>query len=167
MKKILLVLIAIIGFGVAANAQSTIYLLYDVHFWEQEIPIKINGQDAFSLIGDTEEIQKVYGKPLFDAPVYSRSKKKCTLYQEGKVILSFDVSIRVAERPGQPPLNRVVPYSDEIQLNLYPNSVHYIKIKPILQGNKIIFEELDEKVGKKEFANKKYAHNPDYIEKIQ
>lgn len=136
------------GSAYKASAQSTVYLCYDVQFWKQEIPIKINGQEAFSLMGDAKKVGALV--------MFTRSKKKCTLHSEGKVILSFDFDVTI------PITDAVIPYSDEIQLNLSENSVHYIAIKPVMKGNKMVFEELSEKEGEKEFASKKYTHNPDY-----
>jgi len=119
-------------------AQSTIYLMYDVEYFAPEMPIKINGEEAFSLVGE-KKVLLVYGKPIFDAPIYTKSKRKCTLNVEGKVILSFDVDVKIGNAVSLPPLNRVIPYSDEIQLNLSQGSVHYIKINPVMKGNKMVF----------------------------
>ncbi len=133
-----------------AQAQSTVYLIYDVQFWNKEVPIKINGDDAFNLIGATRTI----GGIVF----YGRCTKKCTLYSEGKTILSFDFSVEL------PTNGIVVPYSDEIHLNLFEGSVHYVKIKAQMKGNPIVFEELSEEDGIKEFSLKKYTQNHDYIQ---
>ena len=86
----------------------------------------------------------------------SRCKKKCTLYSEGKTIISFDLPIT------NPVSGVTYQWADEIQLNLSKNSVHYIKIKT--KGMNIFFEELSEKEGKKEFDKKKYKITPDYVE---
>jgi hypothetical protein len=138
MKKILVFLVAVIGFGLSAFAQSTIYLCYDYPNKLFPIPIKINNQEVFTLTAKTQKV--------------------CTLYQEGKVIISFDT-------PANNPYAQDITYqwADEIQLTLFPNSVHYVKIKA--KGLYYVkFVELSEKDGIKEFAKKKYATTPDYME---
>ena len=137
MKKIALISIILLFGTFSAFAQSTIYLCYAYPNRLFRIPIKINNQEVFTLIAKTQ--------------------KKCILYSEGKVIISFDT-------PTTTPDGAVLgQWSDEIQLTLSKNSVHYIKIKP--KGlNYVMFEELDEKEGKKEFAKKKYKSTPNYAE---
>jgi len=151
MKKIFIISIVLLLLGTfSAFSQSTIYLMYDVQFWNQTTPFKINGENAFLMAGDAKRIGA--------SVLYTRNKRKCTIYREGKIILSFDFKATI------PSTGAVIPFSDEIQLNLSPGSVHYLRVKPIMKGNKLAFEELSEEDGKKEFANKKYTDLPDYVE---
>jgi hypothetical protein len=138
MKKIVMILVAVIGFGFGAFAQSTVYLCYEYPNKLVPVPIKINNQEVFTLTAKTQKI--------------------CTLYQEGKVIISFDTP---ANNPYAPDIT--FQWSDEIQLTLSKGSVHYVKIKH--KGlNYLQFEELSEEDGAKEFAKKKYKSTPDYTE---
>ena len=120
-------------------AQSTIHLCYSYPNSFFPIPIKINNQEVFTLVAKTQ--------------------KTCTLHSEGKVIISFDTPC--VNTIASPPIT--YQWADEIQLTLSKNSVHYIKIKA--NGMRyVMFEELSESDGIKEFGKKKYKSTPDYVE---
>ena len=134
MKKVFLISVVLFLGVFSAFAQSTVYLCYDYPNKLFPIPIKINNQEVFTMTAKTQ--------------------KKCTLYSEGKVIISFDVA---AKNPHAPDIT--YQWADEIQLNLSKNSVHYIQIKA--KGLKQVqFVELSEK----EFAKKKNTVTAEYAE---
>ena len=138
MKKILLILIAIIGFGVAANAQSTIYFFYGKMGGNYPLQIQFNGQETFLL--------------------KKKTKKVCNMQREGKLNISFEKSFNVGA------YNLRVDWADEIQLNLTRNSVHYILLKSKKGGYVMEFVELTEAQGKKELTKKDYDNTFAYDE---
>jgi len=141
MKKIFAILIVLVGFNFSsAFAQSTVYLIYLYPNNICPVPIKINNKDVFTM--------------------HFKTKKVCTLYSEGKVVISFNFPC--VNNYVSPPIT--FQWSDEIQLTLSKNSVHYVKI--LHKGmNDLKFEELTEEKGKKELAKKKYNATADYVDK--
>ena len=150
MRKAFLISVILLCGALSAYAQSTVYVFYSPKCWEPA-PIKINGKEAFRLNGTVKV------KFLSTNYSYSASKKKCTLYSEGKTIFSFEMS----RSKGSTGI--VYKYADEVQLTLSENSVHYIKITP-QRGTDYAFVEIDEKEGLKLLKNKKYVLTPEYIE---
>jgi len=139
MSRIIPMVLFLFVFYGFAFGQSTIYLLYDYPNSICPVPVKFNNQDVFTMTFKT--------------------KKVCTLYSEGKAIISFNFPC--VNNYASPPIT--YQWADEIQLTLSKNSVHYIKIRN--KGwNDLKFEELSEKDGKKEFAKKKYRATADYKE---
>ena len=134
-----------ICFADSVFAQSTIYLFYTCpksgikYGLISPIDIKINNEEAFTIPG--------------------RTKKTVKLHYEGKIIMSFKGEN--VNRIANPPITWQV--SDEIQLTLSKNSVHYVKINGA-RMDVIKFEELTEADGIELQIDKNYQSTPDYVE---
>ena len=147
MKKIFLLLVILYFSCSIIFAESVVYI-FARQSWTP-IPIKINNQKVFEMKGNP--IGKGTSARL------SACKKKCTLKSEGKVIISFNMSVT------HPVTKIVFPFASEIQLNLSENSVHYIEIgyKGI---NDMQIKEIPEKSAQKLLKANGYVLLSDYVE---
>jgi hypothetical protein len=100
------------------------------------LDVQFNGQDVFKM--------------------NRKGKKVCHLNSEGKLVLTFNGVIYNG-------YGTAFYVADELPLRLSKNSVHYVKIAA-KGGFSIIFYELTEEEGKKEFTKKKYTDTYAYIE---
>lgn len=135
-----------------ASAQSTVYIITTVQWWEAT-PINIDGEEAFRLDGELEHL----GAGLY---AHSKSIKKCTFNTEGRKLISFDYSMPHPSLEDGPTLY----YAGEIILNLYDGSEHFVALCP--QGTGFQLKEISAKKAKKYFKNKKFEMLPEYIEPI-
>jgi len=133
----LCILCVLFLFNGLANGQSIVYLLYTVPPVKGGVlDISFNGEEVFNM--------------------YRNTKKICYFNTEENLIITYDGVIYNG-------FGTAFYMFDELQLQLSKNSVHYLKISR--KGlNDLKIEELTEKDGKKEYANKKYKESLTYTE---
>lgn len=141
------------------SAQSTVYIFLP-KIGNHECFIYMNGEKLFEMRGPlkkTYNLGEDYSTPY---RIYSACQKKAIFQEEGKIILSFKSTFTYAKNGNTTDL------AAEIQLNLTPGSVHYVKITN--KGlNDVKMLEIKEKEGLKLLNNKSYVKLPDYIQEAQ
>ena len=155
-SKFLLLAIFVIVFAPNAKAQSTVYF-FAKSFDNSEITLKMNGQEIGELRGSLKKTVGPVGSMKIASCSYNACIKKCTINEEGKVLFGVDfkftncISLAVSE------------LDTEIQLNLSPGSIHYIKLEN--KGLKDVqFKEITEKDAQKFLKDKKYEMLPEFIQ---
>lgn len=158
MLKHVFVIALMLCSAITANAQSTVYLFmrstncFGTGGYAQ---IYLNGYEAFSMRGPLKKVMGNVANPSFPAMFYKPTKRKCTLKEEGKVVLAIDYLFVTG-------FGKESHLTAELQLNLTEGSVHYVKID--YKGlNDIQFKVLSEKEAAKAMKDKKYVELPEYI----
>lgn len=136
-------------------AESTVYIFMK-SVGNTTTSMSLNGKEVFDMTGPIKKTISPSGDMRLPFHQYAACKKKCTLKNEGKILLSCDCkNTNILNE-------KVTNFAAEIQLNLTENSVHYIMITN--KGlNDVQIIELDEKKANKLLKDKKYIDLPEYI----
>lgn len=107
-------LLCAIGFvGLYCSAQSTVYLVSSYTQTAPSMTVYINNGVDGKIEMTSPFHKKLYG--VLD--VYKKMIRKCTLKEEGKVILSYDGEFGSGKK-----------FHQEITLNLKPNETYYVEV---------------------------------------
>lgn len=140
--KFALICLLACSFSTQAKAESTVYFFVDFRSLTQEIPIAINGEQAFSLTGKVS----MQGPPT----LYSMMMRKAVFKNAGSYVVSTDFAL----------LNKK--YHGETNLNLEDNETYYVIINGNIKKNfymQLVPEKEGMKLLKKAQTNKKYHIN--------
>ena len=137
------------------NAQSTVYF-FARSFDNCEISLKMNGEEIGELRGSLKKSVGPFHSMKIPSCSYNDCYRKCTINDEGKMLFRVDFKFTNCSSLAVSELDT------EIQLNLTPGSIHYIKLDN--KGLKdIILKEITEKEAQKMLKDKKYEILPEYI----